>query len=864
VKSLISGFVGAFACVALAQTLQGTTTFKSTDVPVTGSTELVLPYANGFYAVSRLGDDMLIQRYNVNGIVVASGIYDNPHGGSDYPITAGMDTAGNLYLASYSESNQGDTTWYTKFNASITLQWERSLPEFFAGKLLVTPGGLGIIVGETNTSNQFRRVAHGANGNLIYDQITPGRFFDSVLGLDNSVWVVGRSTTNLPRVWRYNGVSGAIMDSWTDSFGYSGARFSAAAIDPNGTFYAAGITTDDGTSATAKVSILRFTNVFTRFKPISQPFDPDAIRIDANNLYLECAKGSVPLVNDRTYSIPKSNPNSVNSFMEGINSNSFRGTEIDTTRVYTLVGNTVRVTNKTFGAIQTTGNLLNSTNGMTRGTEAGHVLIFGSAVNQKGKIQRVNQDGALGYSADITDNGRANMTPGGAVTDGNGELFVAYSRSGTSDTKLSRVNRSGTVVWTADISGLYPRAVAVDQNGVYVVGTTMVGILNQPTIRRFAKSNGASSWSKTLTFNASTSGSATAVLALEGGTVVVAGTAGSTPTYWKLNGTTGDSVWALQTGGFNELTQMFALNGNDILTARGNRIERVSEGGTLVWFTTISGTARLAYQLGMNTFWASGNSNGFSNLGQYSLADGSVQNIVTYVGTQSNRVPVVNANGSRVALMYEPLTGSTRIEQTAPTGSYTANLPGEGVAASFGPNGEMIVFGEQSFTDGNGGSTKKLVMRRFGPTMTLEETRVIEPSGVGLDGYAAALVPGTLGQYFTIGVLERRNEGNTLLATRWRHELAPVAAADTYTVKKGQTLMVFGSGVLTNDSDGNGDALTASLVTSPQAGTLTLNPNGTLSYVAPATAGARTFIYRAVDSTNRVSNNAVVTLNVIN
>jgi VCBS repeat-containing protein len=69
-------------------------------------------------------------------------------------------------------------------------------------------------------------------------------------------------------------------------------------------------------------------------------------------------------------------------------------------------------------------------------------------------------------------------------------------------------------------------------------------------------------------------------------------------------------------------------------------------------------------------------------------------------------------------------------------------------------------------------------------------------------------------------------------------------------------------GVLGNDSDPDGDPLTAVLVAGPSHGSLTLNANGSFSYTPAAdVAGADSFSYRASDGT-LTSNVATVTLTV--
>src|SRR6185369_13802690 len=59
---------------------------------------------------------------------------------------------------------------------------------------------------------------------------------------------------------------------------------------------------------------------------------------------------------------------------------------------------------------------------------------------------------------------------------------------------------------------------------------------------------------------------------------------------------------------------------------------------------------------------------------------------------------------------------------------------------------------------------------------------------------------------------------------------APVANNDTYTVNEDGTLNIPAAGVLTNDTDVDGNPLTAVLVTGPTNGSLTLNANGSFTY----------------------------------
>src|SRR5207247_1033932 len=77
---------------------------------------------------------------------------------------------------------------------------------------------------------------------------------------------------------------------------------------------------------------------------------------------------------------------------------------------------------------------------------------------------------------------------------------------------------------------------------------------------------------------------------------------------------------------------------------------------------------------------------------------------------------------------------------------------------------------------------------------------------------------------------------------------APVAVNDSYTTAEDTTLNVAAPGVLSNDSDVEGDSLSAVLVSQPTHGSLTLNGNGSFSYVPAANYnGTDSFTYKAND-----------------
>ncbi|HEY9009524.1 MAG TPA: Ig-like domain-containing protein, partial [Devosia sp.] len=82
--------------------------------------------------------------------------------------------------------------------------------------------------------------------------------------------------------------------------------------------------------------------------------------------------------------------------------------------------------------------------------------------------------------------------------------------------------------------------------------------------------------------------------------------------------------------------------------------------------------------------------------------------------------------------------------------------------------------------------------------------------------------------------------------------VAPVAASDSYTATKNTKLSVTAAnGVLANDSDAEGQALTATLVSGPSKGTLVFRADGSFDYTPVKNfTGTVSFTYKAGDGTD--------------
>ena len=106
-------------------------------------------------------------------------------------------------------------------------------------------------------------------------------------------------------------------------------------------------------------------------------------------------------------------------------------------------------------------------------------------------------------------------------------------------------------------------------------------------------------------------------------------------------------------------------------------------------------------------------------------------------------------------------------------------------------------------------------------------------------------------------------QGSVTITINPKNDVAPVAEDDSYNVSIGEELIVgLDEGILSNDSDGDGDQLSATVVSDPASGTLTLAPDGSFSYIPDSGfRGIDQFDYTASDGVN-VSGEATVTITV--
>jgi autotransporter-associated beta strand protein/VCBS repeat-containing protein len=114
---------------------------------------------------------------------------------------------------------------------------------------------------------------------------------------------------------------------------------------------------------------------------------------------------------------------------------------------------------------------------------------------------------------------------------------------------------------------------------------------------------------------------------------------------------------------------------------------------------------------------------------------------------------------------------------------------------------------------------------------------------------------------FTYKANDGTNDSAPATATITVVDHAPVAVNDSYTVTNNSLTVPYGQDVLANDTDADGDPLTAQKLTDVAHGTLTLNANGSFTYTPYSTNfGSDSFTYQATDG---LSNSAPASVTLL-
>ncbi|MBW4471648.1 MAG: tandem-95 repeat protein, partial [Stenomitos rutilans HA7619-LM2] len=297
---------------------------------------------------------------------------------------------------------------------------------------------------------------------------------------------------------------------------------------------------------------------------------------------------------------------------------------------------------------------------------------------------------------------------------------------------------------------------------------------------------------------------------------------------------TGVSISDLDAAGGNETVTIAAANGvlslpsNAGLTftqGTGNQNNRVTFQGTLAAINTAIGN--LVYRsypgfTGFDTITISVNDGGNTGIGT-ALSD--TKTLYVNVGGAVNTPPTANPDSystTRNTVLTVTGQGVLANDTDADSNTLTANL------LTTPTNGSVVFSSNGTFT--------------YTPNANY----------IGNDSF----------MYLASDGIGNSNPTTVNLSVAAPTNQAPSAVADSFTLSQNSTFTT--GNVLTNDSDpDNNVPLTATLVTGTTQGSVTLNSNGTFTYIPTANfSGTDSFTYVAKDALGAASTTATVSLSV--
>jgi len=165
---------------------------------------------------------------------------------------------------------------------------------------------------------------------------------------------------------------------------------------------------------------------------------------------------------------------------------------------------------------------------------------------------------------------------------------------------------------------------------------------------------------------------------------------------------------------------------------------------------------------------------------------------------------------------------------------------------------------------GNNGSLSAVVITDFAGQAILGDLLNLPPGTYTVVAYFGGAIPLHTGEVLTLN--DARYNPTTASGTLQLLDDAPVAVADAYATNEDVALVVDSvSSVLSNDLAPAGDAPTATLVTAAAHGIVTLNADGSFTYIpAPNFNGQDSFVYRADNSAGSSQATVTITVNAIN
>lgn len=856
--------LGMMASLSTSQTLLGTLNRSDSGVPVRNDLRRVIGYTNGFYTVTHNGRDVLISRYNTSGTLVATARWSNPEGDVAQVFDAKIDTPGNIYVAMGGPTiASANTMFYVKFNALIQVQFERRVNNVTGVQLQLTPGGLGMLVGN-GTSNPVVH-AYAGNGNALWNANLLGSFSSTGLGLDNSLWIGGKDSSGSASLIKRNYLNGQVQAGWLSAGTNTPNNITAISTDVNGVMYAFGRVVEQSTSF---LKLIRWVNgTFTEYRITTGAGTFTRAQITPTHVFVGATDAN-------TLRVLKSNPSQATTIFSG------RGTPFAFDPVSNLVferdnGSLIHRSNADFVSQGTTTPTHDPQHMVRTGTTGG-VLIGGNVESNVtvSRLTRISSTSSVQWTEDINDTGFARHTPVAQEIGNQNELYdTGYSLDfpTLSAPYINRISNSGALVWSV-------RPANLTQVNDIAFGGTLVFVsgMNQstPVVQGYNRTTGAFVFSKNLTDMTDTAGNTVGIVANSDDSCAVLGNFGTTgnlrmkvislrPDRTELARTTLGPAGIVA----KQIENSYA--GHYFAISEDGSAFRVQHTGAVDWTVLqpqIGRYAKLAvnpnspviavaYQpnlSGFYTYWRVQKLNQSNGLSTQQEDIPQADSFASLDVKDSGETLISIRGGTSAGRIF------TLISQSV---NSLVDLPTSDNFVRWAATGQPIAIGERDMP------TREIWTTLIPPALGFDRyiAKKINPPGVGLDSKAYNTLVAFNGTIWTVATMERRGQGRVVLYSRWRiDDEAPVALNDAKTLQKGTTNSTAAPGVMANDFDVNQDAFTAELVMAPTQGTFTLNADGSYSYTAPNTAGFWHAVYRVRQANGKVSNEATLQFTVTN
>ncbi len=250
------------------------------------------------------------------------------------------------------------------------------------------------------------------------------------------------------------------------------------------------------------------------------------------------------------------------------------------------------------------------------------------------------------------------------------------------------------------------------------------------------------------------------------------------------------------------------------------------------------------------------------------VSGASITNSASLTASAGNNVTTNDTGSVTTTLLYSDVTVAKSV--SAPTvargGSLSYNITVTNASIDAGADGVQLVDTLPAGFTFVSASGAGWLCSPAGSTVTCVRTGGELPASTSSILTLAVTASSTAGTYTNTATVSATNETNTANNTATVNvtvvNTAPVGTADTYPATEDQTLTVPAPGVLSNDSDADGDPMTVAVMTGPSSGTLSLASDGSFTYTPNANFnGTDSFSYEISDGTD-VSSPVNVTLNV--